>query len=74
MWHAAAIVEAAAAKVPVEFVMGRQKRLPVSMARWRAWRRLFDMGYGCSAIGRQKKNATQVERLADFTSLVEEMA
>ena len=25
-------------------------------------------------IGRQKKNATQVERLADFTSLVEEMA
>ncbi|MOA69661.1 hypothetical protein D3C78_1979700 [compost metagenome] len=27
-----------------------------------------------SAIGRQKKNATQVERLADFTSLVEEIA
>ena len=53
LWHAAAIIEAAEAGVEVDHVLGRHRRVPVPYARFRAWKRLYDLGYGLSAIGRR---------------------
>lgn len=53
LWRAVAIVEAAQGGVLASEVMSRELNRKVCKARFMAWRRLREMGYGLSGIGRR---------------------